>query len=221
MPAGEETSDITGLRVLLVADLLTRIAELGHLQVLTMLASGSQPAAHTAAVTDLADKLGIHPPAARGKCADARATLGGPVDVHLVSGAASVDDHQGRLEVHVGAARMRQANGDPLAIRLALMSFPYHQPADITETALARAHETLGRWRRMVAGWAEMPSKPVPSRITDAIRAACSDLDTGAMLALLDNLTVDTSVPTGAKFEGFLYADRILGLELAREIGRY
>jgi hypothetical protein len=30
----------------------------------------------------------------------------------------------------------------------------------------------------------------------------------------------DASVPTGAKFETFLYADRILGLELAREIGQ-
>jgi hypothetical protein len=39
-------------------------------------------------------------------------------------------------------------------------------------------------------------------------------------LALLRGLAPDASVPAGAKFETFVYADRILGLDLAREVGR-
>jgi hypothetical protein len=30
----------------------------------------------------------------------------------------------------------------------------------------------------------------------------------------------NADVPTGAKFEAFLYADRVLGLDLPRDIGR-
>jgi hypothetical protein len=40
------------------------------------------------------------------------------------------------------------------------------------------------------------------------------------VLALLRDLADDDSVPAGARFETFLYADRILGLDLPRDIGR-
>jgi hypothetical protein len=39
-------------------------------------------------------------------------------------------------------------------------------------------------------------------------------------LTLLRDLAEDASVPAGAKFETFVYTDRILGLDLARDIGR-
>jgi hypothetical protein len=39
-------------------------------------------------------------------------------------------------------------------------------------------------------------------------------------LALLRDLSLDANVPAGAKFETFLYADRILGLDLPGEIGQ-
>jgi hypothetical protein len=221
VPAGPSASGISGLRVLLTADLLTRIAEMGNLQALTVLATGKRPARYSEAATRLVDGLGIHPPAARAGCGEAHTAFGGPVDVHLVSGAMSIDDDQGGLVVRVGATRIRQADTlEPLAVRYALMSVPYHQPADITEVALAGARETLGSWRCLVANWAERPSRPIPSRITGAVKDACSDLDMGAVLALLGDLAVDAGVPDGAKFEGFLYADRVLGLELAREIGQ-
>jgi hypothetical protein len=232
VPEGDGTSDVSGLRVLLVADLLTRIAELGDLQVFTVLASDSWSPEQTAGVARLTDRLGMHPPAARASCRDAPAALGGAIDVHLVSGDASADDHQSGLVVRVGDVRMRLADQpdkgtalasyshEPHAVRLALMSFLYHQQPEVNEGILAGARETLGRWRGLVASWAEVPSKPVPARITEAAQAAFSDLDTVSVLDLLRSLALETVVPAGAKFEAFLYADRVLGLELAREIGQ-
>jgi hypothetical protein len=232
VPEGDGPSDITGLRVLLAADLVMRIAELGDLQALTVLASDSWSAERAKAVAGIADQLGLHPPAALSSCRDAQTALGGPVDVHLVSSGASADDLRSGLAARVGSARIHTAGmqdgkepaaghrHEPLAVRLALMTFPLHQPADVTDRVLTDAHQTLGRWRGLVAGWAEEPSKPVPADITQATQAAYSDLDTVPVLNLLHDLALDTGVPAGAKFEAFLYADRVLGLELARDIGQ-
>jgi hypothetical protein len=231
VPEGEGTSDITGPRVLLAADLLTRTAEVGDLQAITVLASDGWSPEQAKAVAGTADQLGIHPPAALSSCRDAPKALGGPIDVHLVSGGASADDHRSGLVVRVGAARMPMAERrhreeavagpghEPLAVRLALMSVPLHQPAEVTEDIFTGARQTLVRWRDLVARWAEEPSKPAPARITGAAQAAYSDLDTASVLTLLHDLALDTDVPAGAKFEAFLYADRVLGLELARDIG--
>ena len=215
-------TDLTGPRVLLVADLLARVAELGSLQVFYALASdGQQPVLERAV-----DVLGIHPPAARASPAEAQAALGGPIDVYLGSDGAPADD---RLVVPVGAARLPREAGtaadllagdEPSAVRLALLSSPYHQPADLTEETLADARAAAGRWRLQVARWAESPSRPPPAQIAQAFRSAFDDLDTVSALALLRSLEADPDVPAGAKFETFLYADRVLGLDLPRDIGR-
>lgn len=235
VPGAARGPDITGLRVLLIADLLARVAELGELQVLTVLAFSGQPSGQAADLERAAGALGIHPPAARASSADVPASLGGPIDVHLFGYDADVDGSQDGLMTRVGTAHTyragfhgEQAAGDmlagsgqdPLAIRLALMSYPYHQPASLTEGALADAGETLQHWRQGVAEWAESPSRPIPAHIADAARAAFGDLDTVSALALLRGLVPDASVSVGAKFETFVYADRILGLDLPSEIGR-
>jgi hypothetical protein len=234
VPGAAEASDITGLRVLLLADLLARAAELRNLQVLTVLASDGQPAGQQAALERAADALGIHPAAMRTSSGGAQASLGGPIDVHVATYGGRPDDSEGGLVVRVSAAHLRragdQSNGardllaghehDPLAVRLALMSLPSHEPADLTESVLANARERLGLWRRRVAEWAELPSRPVPAHTAETFRAAFDDLDTVTALALLRRLELDDGVPAGAKFETFLYADRILGLGLPREIGR-
>jgi hypothetical protein len=213
VPEVAETADLTGPRVLLVADLLARAAELGSLQVFYVLASdGQQPDVDRAI-----DELGIHPPAARANPAEAQAALGGPIDVLLASDGAHADDG---LVVPVGTAAGPLAGDDPLAVRLALLSFAYHEPADLTEEMLAEARATVGRWRLGVAQWAESPSRPVPAQIAESFRTAFGDLDTVSVLALLRSLEADPDVPVGAKFETFLYADRILGLDLPRDIGR-
>jgi hypothetical protein len=232
-PDGAAGAGITGLRVLLVADLLARTAELGGLQVLTVLALSGQSSGQREAAERAADALGIHPPAARADSCDAQASLGGLVDVHVIGG--GVDDAPNGLVVRVGAVHVPQAGSHPqavvaglpaghasdaLAVRLALMSFPYHQPADLTEGVLARAGEALVHWRHRVADWAESPSRPIPAGIAETLEADFSSLDTVLALALLRGLAPDASVPAGAKFEAFVYADRILGLDLARDVGR-
>ena len=58
------------------------------------------------------------------------------------------------------------------------------------------------------------PASPSSSRPRPPISTSFS------VLGLLHDLAVDDSTPEGARFETFLYADRILGLDLPGEIGR-
>ncbi len=225
--------DVTGLRMLLIADLLARTAELRDWQVLTVLAFAGQPSGQLTGLEEAAGALNIHPPAARASFDDAQVMLGG-IDVHLVSDGASTDGGQNGLVTPVGAAHIRSAvrhdkaavdllaryRTDPLAVRLALMSFAYHQSANLTEDLLADAAETVASWRRQVAEWAELPSRSIPAHTAETAQAAFDDLDTVRAIALLRDMALDASEPAGAKFEIFLYADRVLGLDLPREIGR-
>jgi hypothetical protein len=232
LPETAGGTDISWLRMLLVADVLLRAAELRNLQVLTVLVSADQDHAQVAAYERAAGALGIHPPTAR---ANVHEAPDGPIDVHLVSQDADLHGSQNGLVARVGSAHLRGttdhdgavggdvmagAGHDSLAIRFALISLPYFQQADLTEPMLASAQETASHWRHQVAGWAESPSKPIPPHIAETFRAAFGDLDTPTVLALLHDLTRDVGLPAGAKFETFLYADRVLGLDLPRDIGR-
>ena len=229
VPGAAEAADLTGLRLLLLTDLLFRAAELRNLQVFYVLASDGQPADQQAALDRAVEALGIHPPAERTSPGDAEATLGGPIDVHLTGSAISAGDRLSGLVVQVGAACTHLAarptagllaGHDPLEVRLALLSFPYHQPADLTEETLADARVTVERWRLGVAEWAKSPSRPVPARIAETLQSAFGDLDTVSVLAMLRGLAAAAGVAAGAKFETFLSADRVLGLDLPRDIGR-
>lgn len=71
-----------------------------------------------------------------------------------------------------------------------------------------------------MAEWAELPSRPMPGPVAAAAGTAFDALDTVSALGLLRDLIPDEDVPNGAKFETFVYADRVLGLDLPREIGR-
>ena len=71
-----------------------------------------------------------------------------------------------------------------------------------------------------MAYWAESPSRPIPTPIAKLAGAAFGHLNTVSALTLLRGLVGDARVPAGAKFETFVYADRILGLDLPREIGQ-
>jgi hypothetical protein len=110
---------------------------------------------------------------------------------------------------------------DPLAARLALMSFHHAEQATLTWDVLAEADRTLRRWRERVAGWAESPSRPMCAEVTAQVAAAFdADLDTPAALRALRGLEQDPEIPPGSKFESFLHADQLLALDLPREIGR-
>jgi cysteinyl-tRNA synthetase len=110
---------------------------------------------------------------------------------------------------------------DPLALRLAFLEQRYRQQMNLDWQALAAADKTLRRWRERVASWACSPSVAMPSRYTDAVTAAFdNDLDTATGLRALRALERDESVPPGARFEAFAHLDQLLGLDLARDIGK-
>ncbi|MEE1767223.1 hypothetical protein PUR34_03275 [Streptomyces sp. JV185] len=121
-----------------------------------------------------------------------------------------------------GAHRQRPAAGeDLLAIRLGLLGRPYHRPFTLTPGDVVEADRTLLRWRERVAHWACSPSKPVPREVSRAAAdALAADLGTPTVLDLLLRAEVADGVPEGQKFEIFASLDRILGLELIREIDR-
>jgi hypothetical protein len=231
---GTGQPDWTGVRVLLIADLLARAAELRGLQVLTAVVFPGDPPAEQGFAEHAAGLLGVHPPAARASSARAAVVMGGPVDVHI-AGPGRVDDGSGALVTQAGATHICSAvsgegdpvtagaapvDEDPLTIRLALMSRPQDHAVELADGVLARARDTSEQWRNQVADWAESPSRPMPQHVRTEFDAAFSDLDMLRALALLGKLARDADVPDGARFETFVFADRVLGLELARHVGR-
>ncbi len=72
-----------------------------------------------------------------------------------------------------------------------------------------------------MAAWAEEPSQAMAPAYRDEVLAAFDDdLDTPRALQVLRRLEKDDDVAPGAKFETFAWADRLLGLDLARDVGR-
>jgi hypothetical protein len=231
---GTGEHDRTGVRVLLIADLLTRAAELRGLQVIIAAVLPGEPPAEQGYAESAAGVLGIHPPAARASAAQASAALGGPVDVHI-AGPGRADDQLCGLVTRAGAVHVctagsgergplavgaAAADRDPLAVRLALMSRAHDDSAEIDDSVLAGAGEMTVQWRNQVADWAESPSRPMPAAVRTPLDAAFGDLDMPRALQLLADLAREAGAPDGARFETFAFADRVLGLELARYIGR-
>jgi hypothetical protein len=228
--ATADAADLTGLRVLLTADVLLRAAEVGGLQVLVTREFTGESAGK-ADVERAAAALGVHPPVL--PAADlAGEWPGGMAVVHVADDSAPGEDDRGGILLRAAAARLALdaspgdagagaiGGQDPLAVRLALMSLPRHQPAELTAGMLADATQTLGEWRHRVARWAESPSGAIPRPAAAMIREAFGNLDTIAVVALLSGLAADETVPPGPRFETFVYADRVLGLNLPGDIGR-
>ncbi len=110
---------------------------------------------------------------------------------------------------------------DPLALRLALLTASYHTDVRVGAGDIAAAATRLRSWRTLVAGWAAHPSQPMSRRyLTEVSAAIDDDLDFPTALRHLDALAADDLVPAGAKFETFAHLDQVLGLDLAREVGR-
>jgi hypothetical protein len=200
--AGEDTS---ALRLLLVADVLARALDLDGGPSLTVARPGPELRAR-------ADALGI-------RRAEPEAPPGGRV-LHVRGAGQPAPDDGPHLEV--APAGDPSGTPDPAALRLALLTTPRGVAAELGTGALAEAQRTLDRWRRAVAGWANHPSRPVPDAVRQRLRAAWEDdLDVPAALEVLRRLEEAEDVPPGARFESYAYADRLLGLELTREIGAW
>jgi hypothetical protein len=101
-------------------------------------------------------------------------------------------------------------SADPLAARLAWM----------TAGPVAQAATELAEWRALVAGWAEEPSRPMCAQVQqDLVAALADDLDTRTALEVLrGSLALD--LPPGCLFETWAWADRLLALDLAADVGR-
>ncbi|MFF2043595.1 hypothetical protein ACFVVX_24570 [Kitasatospora sp. NPDC058170] len=236
------------LRAALVGDVLQRVAEIEGLQVLRVLVLPVPDPGRAAAFDRAAAALGIHPPVAvvapgdPGTSADPGEALGGPPDAQLIAAGADRSDAVGGVWLAVGPAGTgpgdTSADGlgdgnalveglgagavEPTAVRLALLSHPYREPAGTGPRALDEAAATLRDWRRHVTDWAWAPSKPVPDDIRrQAAAAFTGDLDTPAALALLHRVRAANGLEDGARFETFAALDRVLGLELTREVGRH
>ncbi len=110
---------------------------------------------------------------------------------------------------------------DPLAARLALLSSRYGDPVDLSRVVLDPAQEQVLRWRATVASCAEEPSRPMSlPHLARVLESFAADLDTPTAIETLDQLAGDRTVPPGAVFETFAHLDRLLGLDLVRDVGR-
>ncbi|MFJ9950664.1 hypothetical protein [Kitasatospora sp. NPDC091207] len=220
------------LRAALVGDVLQRVAEIEGLQVVPVLVLPDGAAAEPpAAFGRAAAALGIHPPAAVVAPGDLDAALGGPPDVRVLAAGAERAGAAAGVWLAVGPAGPEPGGGlaaglgsgavDAAAVRLALLARPYREPVGTGPREVAEAAATLRDWRRQVADWAWTPSEPVPDAIRrQAAAAFTGDLDTPAVLALLHRVRAAPGLAEGARFETFAALDRVLGLELTRDVGR-
>ncbi|WP_351235918.1 hypothetical protein [Streptomyces sp. NPDC002133] len=214
VPPPGEPGGLTGLRVLLVADVLARVLELRGMPVFVRWI-GPKVAS--------ADAMGIRPADVHGPPDQIVDVHSEPLGVHVTARAyeggsgASVQVAEARTTVSLVGLEGQ----DPLAVRLLLLSYAHYEPVVLRADALDVARRRLARWRRAVADWSELPSKPMPADRLRPVRCELENrLGTPAVLGLLRDLETASDVPAGAKFETFVHLDRVLGLDLAREIGR-
>lgn len=106
---------------------------------------------------------------------------------------------------------------DPLALRLVFLENRYRSQMDLTWETIAAAHETLRRWTTLVtSSQASLPF--VDERI---VQAFCADLDTPRVIQILRSLEKNSQLSAEEKAARFLFADQVLGLDLAKkEIAR-
>jgi hypothetical protein len=194
-----------GLRSYLLTDLIRRVAQRHHLRVSVW---AQAPAA--------TDGLNIYPAEFSGRPQE-------PFDV-AVAGADQVTGGAPPHWVEPGEVRPGVpdvAGLDPLALRLALLEYHYREPAVLARGPLEAADQTLRDWRGLVAGWALEPSKPMCAEYVGGLLGALDDdLDTPAALRTLRALAGDAVIAPGSRFETFAYVDQLLGLDLARDVGR-
>ncbi|MGW8741799.1 hypothetical protein [Streptomyces sp. WAC 04229] len=200
--------DTTTLRVLLVADLLVRALELAGTPAWALLTAAREPGG----LRERAAALGIRPFEDGGAGPD----TGQSVHVQRAGGTVPDGVTVAVAPVHPAAPDLT----DPDAVRLALLERHHHARVELDATALDEARDTLARLRSAVAAWARQPSRPVPAEVRDRLRAAWEDdLDAPGVLRVLRGVETDPHLPDGARFEICAYADRFLGLHLARDLG--
>ncbi len=209
-------------RALLAYDILRRTAELrGGL----VTAAAVLPEPRGELLTTLATTsrvLGVYPMAAV-PITELVTALGGPATVELFADGAAGQLQDGVIHLYAGRTTLPEEDNlpvDPLAVRLVMLESRYQERLTCHREQLIDANMAIDRWRRRVADWAEHPSAPVPVELRQsALAALCEDLNTPAIVDLLRRTEQDSGMAHGAKFETFAYLDRVLALELTRDIG--
>ncbi|WP_242901031.1 hypothetical protein [Actinomadura terrae] len=192
--------DGAGLRTLVVADLLRRVAGRAgrHVRV-TGAAAGDWTA------------FNVQPFEPVEGAADADVYLSGDGSVvggFCVSVPAETGDWQSAADL------------DPLAVRLALLDVPYGERLELSAARARAAGVRLDGWRDAVAGWARSAGRPLDRAYAAKAEAAlAADLDAPSALAVLDELA-DADIAPGAKLETVVHLDLLLGLDLVSAIGR-
>ena len=102
---------------------------------------------------------------------------------------------------------------DPLALRLTFLENRYRSQMDLTWDSIISAQSTLKRWRILVNQSQEL-SVPWNDEIAHALNA---DLDTPKAIQLLRKIEKDAQVPLSEKVAAFLFADKVLALDLSRQ----
>ncbi|MFB7860655.1 hypothetical protein [Streptomyces sp. NPDC056069] len=241
LAAGDAGIGLGDLRALLVGDVLARTAELHGLQSRTFLTTPDLPHERARALDRAMSALGVHPPATV-SVHHPNGTFCAAADVHVHAYGTAAQDAVGGVRIDVG--QVSPASGergvpdrarlpspglleavapegsDPLAVRMLMLGHAYRTPVVVTGTALEEARWTLADWRQLVSGWAQEPSRPIPADVVrHAHDALADDLGVPAVLDALLTVATRADVPAGAKFETFAFLDRVLGLDLAREVG--
>lgn len=104
---------------------------------------------------------------------------------------------------------------DPLALRFSLLENRYRSQMDLSWASLEAANSTLRRWRSAMALWGDSEEIKFDQEINSALT---NDLDTPRAMQRLRSIEKDSTLGSLDKRAIFLYADQVLGLDLARGI---
>lgn len=106
---------------------------------------------------------------------------------------------------------------DPLALRLVFLENRYRSQMDLTWETISAANDTLRKWRALV----NQSPVATPLHNEEITQALCKDLDTPKAVQIVREIAKDPSLNAEMKSGYLLYADQVLGLELARiEVAR-
>ncbi len=102
---------------------------------------------------------------------------------------------------------------DPLALRLVFLENRYRSQMDLTWETIEAANETLRRWRALV----NQSSRAIPLEDEKFMHALCSDLDSPRAIQIIRAIEKDSLLSIDEKAGRFLFADQVLGLDIARK----
>jgi len=103
---------------------------------------------------------------------------------------------------------------DPLALRLCFLENRYRAQMDLTWNSLQAADETLTRWRTRMSEWSTSNEVTSDQEIAHAFS---NDIDTPRAIMRLREIEKSDLLN---RRELFLFADQVLGLDLARPVAK-